>query len=254
MNYLRSVDFSLPDADQDFGKELLSLLSPFGEIKDGVLNLRPSKQDLLPQISLSRSSIEKPIVSFDAGEILKIEIANETGEERESPETYTPIPISEVAVRLSSATFGKLDHIGFNLPWFDGIHPTISKLRRSISPLCAYYRFPTGEEWDFILPVSLHEIESREIDLSVERRPKLEIVSFDKASTPLIQVDFSVKKDFEALQLLFPEGIADPQLKNVWVYVQNPYGIDICLVIGEESSGDWSSFFEGHRLITKNQT
>jgi len=47
---------------------------------------------------------------------------------------------------------------------------------------------------------------------------------------------------------LFPEGIADTALKNVWVYLKNPYGVDICLVIGEHEDGDWSDFFEGHRL------
>jgi hypothetical protein len=37
-------------------------------------------------------------------------------------------------------------------------------------------------------------------------------------------------------------------LKNVWVYLTNPYGIDVCLVIGEHQGKDWSGFFEGHRL------
>lgn len=249
MNYLQNVDFSLPTTDEGFGEQLLALLSPFGETKDGVLRLRSSRQDLLPQVCISLSSIKKPTVRFDTGEILKIEVVNETGKERKSPEAYVHIPINEIAARLSSIAFGKLDHVGFNLPWFDGIHPAILRLRRSMSPLCAYYRFPTGEEWDFILPATVLEVESGNMDLSVERRPKLEIVSFDKTSTPLMQIDFSVEQSFEEIQRLFPEGIADTRLKNVWVYAENPYDIDICFVIGQSNSYDWSSFFDGHRLI-----
>lgn len=53
--------------------------------------------------------------------------------------------------------------------------------------------------------------------------------------------------DFAQIKYIFPEGIADSELRNVWVYLENPYGIDICLVLGENSA-DWSDPFTGHRL------
>ena len=79
----------------------------------------------------------------------------------------------------------RLDHVGFNLPWFTGVHPD------------------------------------------------------------------SVRTRFEELKILFPEGIIDQDLIIIWVYLTNPYGIDICVVIGEKRNGDWSDFFSGHRLLAR---
>jgi hypothetical protein len=72
-------------------------------------------------------------------------------------------------------------------------------------------------------------------------------VSFEKSSKPIIQIDCITTIDYKKLKALFPEAIADDELKNVWVYLDNPYELDICLVLNEPGS-DWSSFFEGNRL------
>lgn len=190
-------------------------------------------------------------MQFKLGEeTIQVELTNKTGQERKSPETYTPIEIGDLVNRLGSIQLTSLDHLGFNLPWFDGLHPEIAKLRKQLAPHCAYYRFPTGEDWDFVLPASKLELENTSLDLSKVRRPKLEIVSFEKASIPIVQIDFLVESQFKEILRLFPEGIAVPELKNVWVYLTNPCGIDICLVIGEEDGLDWSAFFDGHRLVS----
>jgi hypothetical protein len=249
MSYLTTVNFGLPLVHETFGRQVLTLLAPFGDVDTDMVRFESSGSNFLPQISFHLSSAQTPTVKFDTLETLEVELTNVTGEDRQSPEVYTPIEIDELFARLPTSTFRKLDHVGFNLPWFNGVHPQVSKLRESLALKCAYYRFPTGEEWDFILPATAQEIEGRVIDLSIERRPKLEIVSFDKSSTPLIQIDFSVSLKFEEIRKLFSEGIADFSLKNVWVYLKNPYGIDICLVIGEEGDEDWCAFFEGHRLL-----
>jgi len=140
----------------------------------------------------------------------------------------------------------RLDHVGFNLPWFeDGVHPEILKLRKLLAPASAYYLFPTGENWDFILPASKAEITSNSIDLSKDRHPKFEIVSFDMTSTPLVQIDCAVQQPYEAIKQRFPEGIPEDNLKDTWVAIQNPYGIDIFFVIGELKDKDWSGFLRG---------
>ncbi len=53
---------------------------------------------------------------------------------------------------------------------------------------------------------------------------------------------------YEKLKQLFPEAIADDELRNIWVYLKNPYELDFCLVLNEPTDTDWSGFFEGHRL------
>jgi len=84
------------------------------------------------------------------------------------------------------------------------------------------------------------------------RRPKLEIVSFDKSSTPIIQFDCIVDTSYDKIVQLFPEGIAENDLRNVWVYLSNPYHLDICFVVNENRGGDWSEFFSGHRLMPES--
>lgn len=245
---LQSVDLQLPNFDQAFGDKFLSLLAPFGRRSDNTLRFTPSNPNFLPQIAFKLSDTTPKAIFNLSGETIEIDIANKTGQQKQSPETYRPIPIGECTDRLQNTELVRLDHIGFNLPWFKDVHPDILMLRQELAARCAYFRFPTGEEWDFIIPATTEEISAKDIDLTKDRYPKLEIVSFDKASTPLIQIDFSVRRPFTELIQLFPEGIADAELKNVWVYLKNPYDIDICLIIGEHKDGDWSDFFEGHRL------
>jgi hypothetical protein len=102
-----------------------------------------------------------------------------------------------------------IDHVGFNLPWFSsGVHPRILQLREELSSYCLYHRFPSGEPWDFIIPGNRDEIARQEaVDYTMVKRPKFEIVSFDKASTPLLQFDFQMNTSYEILQGLFPEAL-----------------------------------------------
>jgi len=69
------------------------------------------------------------------------------------------------------------------------------------------------------------------------RRPKFEIVSFDKASTPLLQLDIQMNTSYEILLGLFPEALVYPLIRNLWIYLENPYGLDICLVVNELKFG-----------------
>ena len=185
-------------------------------------------------------------------QITSINIENSTGMEKQSPHTYGFVSAGEVAGRLASANLNLIgiDHLGFNLPWFSSnLHPQISALRTEFSSACLYHRFPTGEAWDFILPGDLDEILARKpIDYTKIRRPKFELVSFEKASKPLIQIDVSTQTSFEKIAALFPEGLTDPQTGNVWVYLDQRSEIDICLVINPLSEHDWSDFFRGCRL------
>jgi len=243
---LQAVTFKFPNDEEYFIEQLFSLLVSFGTRRDEQLVFTNSQPDYHPKIVFEKGQVSHPLVQLDD---IEIELANTTGENRQSPETYNTISISDFGERTRLWRFLRLDHVGFNLPWFEGVHPDILKLRHELPSSCAYYRFPSGQEWDFILPASEEEILGHTIDLSRDRHPKLEIVSFDKSSTPLVQIDFSVDKKLEEIERTFPEGIVDRDLKNVWVYLKNPYGIDICLVVGEHNGEDWSNYFEGQRLI-----
>ena len=122
-------------------------------------------------------------------------------------------------------------------------------LREKLILACLYHRFPTGEAWDFILPGKLEEISCQKpVDYSRTRRPKFEIVSFEKSSIPLVQFDVQLNASYETLLKLFPEPLNDPAIGNLWIYLENPYNIDVCVVANSYSEKDWSDFFKNSRI------
>lgn len=180
--------------------------------------------EYIPQISVGFADVNVPKIIFKGEGInLSEDIVNQTGQQRESPHSYMPISISQIRNRIEAeGGVEAIDHLGVNFPWFNGLSPHIARLRQKLPRHCAYYRFPTGEEWDFILPATEREITQDDIDLTKERRPKFELVSFEKSSRPIIQIDCITTIYHEKLKQLFPEGLADDELKNIWVYLENP--------------------------------
>lgn len=248
---LHHVRFVLPASPEAFGHALLGTLASFGTLEDGRCRLHRSDDRYLPDVSVELGDVVVPTIEFADDEVVRrVELKNTTGIERSSPYEYRRISLDDYRERSADLRFTALDHIGFDLPWFDGTHPAVLGLRAALAGGSAYHRFPTGEDWDFILPASAEEISGAELDPSVIRRPKIEIVSFDTVSVPLIQVDLGVDLPYAELARLFPEALADARWRNVWVYLDNPYGVDVCLVLNEGSGEpDWSPVFRGHRIL-----
>ncbi len=250
---LQKVRINLPSSESLF-EELTDLLSGCGEASARVFSVKASQEDFLPKLELACYPNKLPTIEFyDKKLILSQSISNQTGEIKKSPHEYHQLPLSVVAKRIASA--GKIttiDHLGVNFPWFRGLSPALKEFRASLPDIAAYFRFPTGQDWDFILPATEQEIRSGNIDLDITRRPKLELVSFEKCSTPIVQIDCITTIDFNILKELFPEGIVDEELKNVWVYITTDMDIDLCLVLNQPTESDWSSFFSGHKLSGSN--
>jgi hypothetical protein len=252
--FLEGIKIYLPK-DVEFIGLLFTILERLGIDRNECFEFTSSSPDYFPRLyfetNANISNVKVDFLSSD-GEVFSEKVVNETGVEKLSPHSYQLINIEDAAMRLASASlaFVGLDHLGFNLPWFrSALHPRIANLRSILSSICLYHRFPTGEAWDFILPGDHDEISGRkEIDYSLIRKPKFEMVSFEKASTPLVQIDVSVQASYNELSRLFPESLKDPELGNIWVYLQNRFEVDVCLVINPISTGDWSLFFRGTRL------
>ncbi len=222
--------------------------------KAALSSLLPTRSLLPGSAWIFNSKAKDVCVNFanSHGQHTSIKVENSTGIEKRSPHAYGYVSLADVASRLESAglTFVGLDHLGFNLPWFSSdLHPQIAAFRSTYSSMCLYHCFPSGEAWDFILPGDRNEILGRkEIDYKITRKPKFELVSFEKTSKPLIQIDLSTHASYQELALLFPESLKDPQIGNVWLYLENRFTIDVCLVLNPFSEGDWSDFFKGCRL------
>jgi len=243
-----------PRRDGSPVRELLKLLAPSLHCDHGILTVIPSTEGYLPLISMNPDA-DAPRVTVEfmlnQSEWISVDIENITGLERQNPLSYGYMEFREVqeCFRQNGIRITGIDHVGFNLPWFGpGLHPAIIDLRNRLNRICLYHTFPSGEPWDFILPGQLPEIRRRKAtDYHLVRRPKFEMVSFDKASTPLIQIEVMTNKAFGELRSLFSRGLADENVHTLWLYIDNPLGIDLCLVLNEPSEADWSEQFKGHR-------
>jgi hypothetical protein len=253
--YLERITVRFPGIDAEFTDRLISLLTVLGSYENHVLRLTSSGQSFFPELLLDfqsgRSDILTDFTLSDGG-IASVRVENSTGQSKQSPHSYKPLSMQKVNQRLatSGVRLVGIDHIGINLPWFSsGLHPRILQLRETLSSQCLYHRFPTGEPWDFIIPGDCDEIaDYKAVDYTEVRRPKFELVSFDSDSTPLIQFDIGLDVGYERFSQLFPESLNDPEFRNIWIYLLNPFTIDVCLVMNEFTERDWSDFFIGFRL------
>lgn len=248
---LKAFKLVLPDTDKDLKEKIKSFCGSFSEVIENKISFSTSDPNFYPKSFLEFADINIPQAIFELGDQkIILEIKNSTGEEKQSPHEYSHLEIDNLLARVQELKIVEVDHLGFNLPYFkEGIHPEILSLREKLKNRSLYYTFPNGEPWDFVLPGSKEEIKNQQsIDYQKVRTPKIEIVSFEKSSTPLIQVELEVEEDYQNLITRFPEGIAVNEAKCVWVYIKNPYGIDICFVLNETRKGDWSSYFKNSRL------
>lgn len=254
--FLKQIQYKLPLTTPSFMNTFMEYLSPVGNVSDTEIRFSLSSSDYFPETSLQfiDTSIPQVTFVFNDNSHITIEIANKTGITKKSPHTYSALSIQDFVKRISAYALTYIDHTGFNLPYFDGVHPDIVMLRTNLAKTALYHRFPEHLEknvnWDFILPASVEEIQ-KQIPLNYNqiRRPKIEIVSFEKSSTPLIQFDIQIYGNYEEWSQLFPEGLAIPELKSIWIYIENDFGIDICFVLNEVHTDDWSYEFKGCRLI-----
>jgi hypothetical protein len=253
---LTEVILKFPRSDITFYRKILTLISKLGVNLNNKLKFASSNNDFYPKISIDTNSKNgRVLAEFRTSEGCNSEvfIENTTGIEKKSPLKYSHLSIDSVIERFSEngLKINGLDHIGFNLPWFSpDVHPLIENLRRDFASKCLYHKFPTGEPWDFIIPGSKKEIlMQEEVDYSKTRKPKFELVSFDASSTPLVQFDVQCNKPFEVFSRNFPEAIHDRQFKNIWIYTENTYNIDICIVLNESTKEDWSLYFRDTRLF-----
>jgi len=244
------VEIQLPTLTDS--QEYLNFLSAFGTVTKSGVFFTQSNSSMYPEISVVFTDVSKPTAVFiNDHEQINVAITNSTKEFKKSPHAYSPIPLSDFLTRMKDVSLGDMDHIGFDLPWFHGTHPDIITLRKILHQHCAYHLWSTKEDWDFIIPATEDEINSRaELEYSIVRRPKFEIVSIRKVSTPIIQFEFLVHSTFKELVELFPEAIAVDNPGNVWVYIKNSTDVDICFVLNEYRDGDWSEYLKGTRILS----
>lgn len=255
MLYLKQVHYKLPNIDKEFIVDFLNFLSPVGKVSRDEITLKQSNNAFFPITSVLFTNTSMPQVSFifSNNASFSLDISNDTNVSKRSPHQYSHISLKKFIHRISPFKLKDIDHTGFNLPYFDGIHPKILELREKLKSVSLYHTFPEHLEnapWDFILPATMDEINKKtQTDYFLNRKPKIEIVSFDKSSTPLIQFDVQLEGDYQDWVEIFPEAIQEPERKSLFVYIRNDFDIDVCFVLNEVDKKDWSYHFSNSRLV-----
>jgi hypothetical protein len=249
---LQTITIEFPVKETQFAHELFRILHPVASIRANGLLFNKSDPALLPNLQFAVAEIAecRVIFALDNTRTIKTDLVNMTGVKKDSPHDYGYYTIQELETKLKDLPICILDHIGFNLPWFaGGTHPLVAFLQSNLKNKALYHLYPTGEPWDFIIPGTKEEISNMSvIDYTKNRKPKFELVSFEKSSTPLIQIDISVDGSHSEIKKRFPKALHVDELSQSWVYITNPLGIDICFVLNEQKNSDWSDFFALSRL------
>lgn len=107
------------------------------------------------------------------------------------------------------------------------------KFRTMLSELSNLYKYPTGEEWPFIIPSTNEEFLNEVVDETKMRNPKFEIVYSHYHDAPLLQFDIETKLTKEEVIRILPKpyGISLEGLENFFrtVFVYTGYSNDIVM-------------------------
>jgi hypothetical protein len=121
--YLDRIVVRFPTCDHKFYVEFTQFFNVLGENKNDIFKLDISNESYYPKLSLDfHTSQSEVLIDFilSQGEIITVNVVNFTGENRQSPHSYSHMKLDQVIERLnhSGIRLIGIDHVGFNLPWF----------------------------------------------------------------------------------------------------------------------------------------
>jgi hypothetical protein len=157
--------------------------------------------------------------------------------------------------RALAGSVTAVDHTGVNLPTRSVSTTDWADLVRTLAAAATMYRYPTGEQWPFILPSTEEEHVTDIRDFVVGREPRFELVHDPWSPGTTWQFALRTTLTRTDLESLFPApvGIALPGLEEVFrtVYVQSPWPdleirLDLCFPV--DGPSDWET---GRWLVTE---
>jgi hypothetical protein len=172
-------------------------------------------------------------------------------------EDFTSLLPLEAVLERAKGHVLRLDHTGVNVPTRMCDQAGWDLLIAALAAASNMYRYPTGEEWPFVIPATADEFESDISDPHPLRRPKFELVYDETLSNPLIQIDMETDLTRTEIEARFPApyGVGLPGLDDYFrsVYVYHPWpGLSIRMDMGyrRETPGDIAGWLihEGGRI------
>ncbi|MEU8081955.1 hypothetical protein AB0B31_41650 [Catellatospora citrea] len=258
MDRLSEITFRLPRTPESRafldGLRLLLADVPYaasaGTPADRLTLTPPAPHGALPVTTFALADVAAPEVALDTGHVLGVS----RGPQTEAVTLPGRVELAELTRRLAGHV-RRVDHTGVNLPvgtsdeeWAD--------LVGAVAAGSAMYRYPTGEQWPFVLPATVEELDGDIGDFVVGREPRFELVQEQRLTQTSWQFALWTDLTRAELELLFPEpeGLTFPGLADVFrvVPVRHPWpglGIrfDLCYR-GEGGPSDWET---GEWLVTE---
>lgn len=148
----------------------------------------------------------------------------------------------------------RVDHIGLNIPTATMDELTWTTLLKFIAARTNQYRYPTGEDWPFILPATDAEFEADISSFAGGREPRFELVYDEYLRHPLLQYALVTNLTKEEAERLFsgPYGLGLPDLAQYFysVYIAHPWAaLSIRFDLYYAGNGGYGDFQTGKWLV-----
>ncbi|GAA4736109.1 hypothetical protein [Phytohabitans rumicis] len=255
MDRLTEITFRLPETPESraFLADLRTLLRGVaapGEAADR-LTLTPARPPgALPVTTFALAPVSAPEITLDTGQVI-----GRSGDITGTPSAPARVEMADLTRRLAGHV-DRVDHTGVNLPATTTSTEQWHALVGSVAAVSTMYRYPTGEEWPFVLPSTAEEFDSGIGDFVAGREPRFELVHDDWLAQPEWQFALGTDLTRAELERLFPEpeGVTFAELADVFrvVRVHHPWPglsirFDLCYRL-DHGPGPWET---GEWLVTE---
>jgi hypothetical protein len=240
---LKRIAFQFPRKQaftRPFFKQLVSLLEhdPCSQNLMDKLVLFPAyPQGALPATTLELEDVNYPAVMFEMEERVVIKagafavhsnldaIRTATLPLTIDPGKRPPLFPMGKFVQLLKGHILRLDHTGVELPSEAVPREKFDHLVEAVGRVANLYRYPTGEEWPFLLPSTYAEFRSEIQQFAKARAPKMEL-TYGYVQVPLIHFHVDTDLPREFVEAYFPNqyGTNLPGVTTYrTVYIDHPW-------------------------------
>lgn len=269
---LKRIAFQFPRKQQvtrPFFKQLVSLLEqdPCSQNLVDKLILFPAyPQEALPVMTIELEDVNYPAVMFEMEERVVIKagafavhssldaIRTATLPLTLDPSKRPPLfPLAKF-VQLLKGHILRLDHAGVELPSEAVAREKFDHLVQAVGSVSNLYRYPSGEEWPFLLPATYTEFRGEIQQFARPRTPKLEL-TYGYVQVPLVHfhVDTDLRREF--VEAYFPPqyGTALPGATTYRsVYIDHPWqGLLMRFDLTFYTNGEVTEWDSGEWLVKR---
>lgn len=253
MGRLSEITFRLPATEESraFLDMLCLLLAgvAYAEPATDCLTLTPPQPaGARPVTAFEIADVTAPEIAFDTGRTIGVPGAGPAGAE------VAPVEMAELTKRLAGHVH-RVDHTGVNLPAATTSPEQWHELVGALAAASTMYRYPTGEQWPFVLPSTAREAQDDIREFVAGREPRFELVHDEWLTRTEWQFALWTDLTRAGSAELFPEpeGFTFPELAEIFrvVPVRSPWPglglrFDLCYRI-EDGPSDWET---GEWLVT----